>query len=234
MMFLGHGELYRLLQRELPEDVFPDGAPAAFYSTADMSSVAETYAGVYSNLARVWANIFPENADELVLEHERTIMGDNLPASAAIEERKNRYLQRLRSDRGISKSRLESVVRSVIGEDVLFELVALGSADGSWMLGVSQLGISTILGGRNGLDVVPRPDNLNCDYRTSPPAGYTMQEWLEYRDTVYRYEVRIYDYILTADEEERLDRDLTKYEPARSDHTIVDGLDPADMIDGEE
>lgn len=233
MMFLEHSALYRLLQREMPEDVYPDGAPSAFYHNADVDSVADGLTKAYANLQRVWINAFPGSADELIMEWEKTIMGDALDASATSDQRKTRYLERLRAARGISIPRIESVVRSVIGESVLFEVVENGCHDGAWVLDESELDISTILNGQNGMNIVPRPDNMNCDYLTETPAGYTRQEWLDYRDDTYRYEVRIYDYTLTADEESLLDRELDRFEPARSDHTIVDGLDPADAVEGD-
>lgn len=223
-MFLPREKIYRLLQRELPEDVYPDGAPTAYYHTADMDSVAQAVSGAYSSLERVWVNKFPTEAEEEASAWELTIMGDNLPSTATLEERKNRYLQRLRSPRGISKARLEGVVRSVLGEDTDFLIIEYNdrrSGNGTWVLGVSELGVSTYLANRSGLDL-PKSESINCDYLTTAPPGYTLQEWQDYRWWVYTYEVRIFNRVLTATEETDLDKALTAAEPARSGHKIVD------------
>lgn len=232
-MALTRRQIYKILQRELPEDTYPDGAATSFYHTADMDTTAEMLARFYANGERVRANIFPQSADELIIDHELMHFQAALDASFSLEDRRNRILQKIRSPRGISIPRLEGVVRSVLGESVDMEIINLGCSEGSWRLDESQLDISTILNGRRGDDIIPRPADPNCEFGASPPPGYTEQEWREAREEAYTYEVRIYNRTLTVDERARLDQELTRAEPARSAHIITDNLTDAEKIEGD-
>jgi hypothetical protein len=234
MRFLTAQTLYRLLQQELPEDVYPDGAPADFLHTADTYATAQVLGGHYTNLERVFLNAFPADAEELIQEWELTIMGNRLDQSATDEQRKNRYLQRLRSPRGISIPRLEGVVRSVLGEMVDFEIVESNCEDGTWVLDESQLDISTILNALSGVEEQLRVLDPNCQFRESPPPGISAEDWEDYRNTAYSYEVRIYNQTLTETQMIALDQELSRSEPARSAHTIIDSLTDEDRVHEED
>ena len=119
------------------------------------------------------------------------------------------------------------VVKGIIGSDKLVDISEWGCSSGGWMISVSQLDIETILNGQNLVDVTgisPCAD----------PATYgkTPEEWAEMQQEAYTYQVNIYGYTLTDSEREEIDIALTIAEPARSGHTIVDGLDPDDMLAG--
>lgn len=228
--FLDRQRLYRALQRELPEDVYPDGAPSGFYSTADMDSVADCAATGYANLERVYENYFPQDADERIDAWEVKAFGYNLPASLTLQERRDRVVAKLRARNGISKPDIVDVVKSIIGTDKTVEIREWGCADGGWMLDISQLDIETILNGQNLVDATGA---LLCE---GPPSAYgkTDAEWAEMQEEAYTYDVLIYGYTLSAAERRTLDETLDAAEPARSTHHILDGLEPPDLINGDD
>ena len=83
--FLSRDEVYRLLQRELPEGVYPDGAPSSYYSTADIDSVASVASTGYANLQRIYDNYWPQSADEFLSTWEITVFAKNLSASLTLQ-----------------------------------------------------------------------------------------------------------------------------------------------------
>ena len=224
--FLSREEVYRILQRELPPNVYPDGAPSGFYSTADMDSVADVAATGYANLERIYDNIFPQSADERLNDWEITAFGKLLEANLSLEERRDRVITKIRARKGITKRDMEEAVLSIIGSDKLMEIIEWGCRDGGWQLDESQLDINTFLNGQNLVDVT---GSMICEADPSE-YGKTEEEWLEMREDAYTYEVRIYLYTLTAAERQAIDEALSAAEPARSKHVITDGLNPNDII----
>lgn len=225
--FLSRHELYRLLQRELPEGAYPDGPPDRYYSTADMDSVAAVAASGYANLERIYDNYFPQTADESMADWETKVFGSPLDSSISLQARRDAVLIKIRNPYGIRKSDMVNVVKSVIGTDKLVEIIEWGCRDGAWILDYSELDISTYLGGA---DLMKYPGISSCE----KPAGLTTEEWIIYQEEAYTYDVLIYEYTLTAAQREEIERQLGIEEPARSRHFIYDNLDEADMISGED
>ena len=57
--FLQRQDIYNLLERENPEDVYPhSGDPSNFLSTAENDSVAKVVEDAYTNLQVIYRNIF--------------------------------------------------------------------------------------------------------------------------------------------------------------------------------
>lgn len=228
--FLSRAEFYRLLQRELPQDVYPDGEPDKFYSTADMDAIADCAATGYGNLEKIYNNYFPQDADERISAWEFIAFAKTLPASLTLQERRDRIVVKIRQRKGIRKQDMIDTVKGIIGSDKTVDLIGWGCSSGGWMIGVSQLGISTFLNmfpGRLGIvgsDI--------CE-KTAAELGITEQQLLDMKEEAYTYEIRIYGYTLTADEREEIDLALSEVEAARDNHVITDGLDPADTLDGE-
>lgn len=227
--FLTQEECYRLLQRELPAGVYPDGAASGHYSTADMASVASVAATGYANAERIYDNYWPQTADERMSDWEITAFGYRLTAALNLAERRDRVVQKIRARKGLTKGDMVSVVKGIIGSDKLVDISEWGCATGVWIIGVSQLGIETILGGSPAVATVTGPDI--CD---ANPADYglTPEEWAQIQQEAYTYQVNVYGYTLTQAEYEAIDSALSAAEPARSAHVIVSGLNPEDMIDG--
>lgn len=219
--FLNRQEIYRLLQREQPEDVYPDGAASAYFSTADNDSVADVAATGYANLERIYANYWPQTADERITDWEITAFGYPLEASLSLAQRRDRVVTKLRAKKGITKGDMKDAVQAIIGSDKDVEIVewnCAGGEFGSWQLGISLLGYNTYLGNYNMLTVT---GDGACDIN---PADYglTDEQWEGMKTQAYTYEVKIFDYTLSAAERVAIDTALTEAEPARSQHVITD------------
>lgn len=219
--FLTRKEIYRLLQRELPQDVYPDGPPEKYYSTADMDSVADVAASGYANLERIYANYWPQTSDERITDWEITAFGFPLEASLSLAERRDRVVTKLRAKKGITKGDMKDAVQAIIGSDKDVEVVewnCSGGEFGAWQIGVSLLGYNTYLGNYNMLVVT---GDGACDI---DPADYglTEEQWLGMKKQAYTFEVKIFGYTLSPSERIAIDSALTAAEPARSGHLISD------------
>lgn len=226
--FLTRDEVYRLLQRELPDGVYPDGLPGAFYSTAENDAVADVVATGYANAERIYANYWPATADERISDWEIKAFGRKLADGLTLAERRDRVGVKIRARKGLRKSDMVALVQSIIGSDKSVEATEWGCSDGGWLIGVSQLGISTILNGARMVDVT---GPLICE---ATPAAYgkTDEQWADMQEQAYTFSVLIYGYTLTAAERDEIDAALLSAEPARSQHVIYDDLDPANRTDG--
>ena len=227
--FLSRQEVYRILQRELPENAYADGDESSFYTTADMASVADCAASAYSNLERIYDNYWPQTADESIAAWEIIAFGRSLPANLTLTERRDRTTIKIRTRKGLTRQDMKDLVLSVIGSDKLVDVIEWGCSNGAWVIGESQLSIQTFLGGYNAL-LATGPDLCS---KTAADFGLTEEYFLGIREQAYTYEVRIYDYTLSADEYSEIDETLSVYEPARSQHKITDGLDPNDQLSGD-
>lgn len=228
-IFIEREQLYRLLQRELPEAVYPDGAPSGFYSTADMDSVAKALASSYESLERIYDNYFPQHADENLEKWEFALFGLPGDMSLGLAERRERVIAKLRAQRGLTVAEMIDVVKEIIGEDKEVEIAEWNCMTGGWSLDESQLDIETVLNAYHLLDATG--DLAGCS--DGSDFGIDPEVYKEMRAQAYTYEVRIYNYTLTSDERTAIDEALTKAEPARSDHEITDGLTDADKLDGD-
>jgi hypothetical protein len=227
--FLNRAQCYRLLQRELPEGVYPDGAASAYFSTADMDAVAAVAATGYANMQEIYENQWPQTAETRLPDWEFMVFGFNLPAALSLQERRDRVLQKIRSRKGISLPDMIAYVKQVIGSDRLVDISEWGCSSGGWMIGVSQLGIETYLNGWPSRLIATGSDI--CE-KTAADYGVTEEQWLQMKEEAYTYQVNIYGYTLTDAERASIDQVLTTGEPARSGHVIVDGLNPENMLDG--
>lgn len=94
--FLSVTEIYRLLQRELPEDVYADGAPDLYNTAADMCAAASGFHTAYGNLERIYENYFPQYADEKIGDWEVMVFGQLSEGSLTLQERRDRVIAKLR------------------------------------------------------------------------------------------------------------------------------------------
>lgn len=223
--FLSRQEVYRVLQRELPEDVFPDGPPSAFFSTADMDSVAQAVASAYDNQERIYDNFFPATADEQIADWQITVFGHPLDSSLTLQEQRDAVLFKLRNRIGIKKSDMLALVKSFLPTGVTVRIKNWNceeDADG-FILDVSLLDADSLLWGSSGLEF---PGFVGGDLACQTPEslGITAEEWATYQSQAYTYQVNVYDYTLSTAEREAIDAALTTEEPARSTHVIYDGL----------
>jgi hypothetical protein len=225
--FLSQDQVYRILQRELPDNVYPDGAAAAYYSTADNAAIAEVAATGYGTLNQVYLNYFPQTCDDVSINAwEIKAFGYNNDASLGLAARQNLVIQKLRTRLGLTIGDMLGIVRGVLGPSVIIEIAPWSAPYGSWILGANQLGITTILGSGPRLRAAsPYACDLGAAY-----FGLTAAQWAGIQADAYTYSVLIYAYIPTAAQLALINSQLTIYEPGRSTHVILSGLDPAKQI----
>lgn len=225
-IFLTQEQIYRIIQRELPPDAFPDGPATAFYSTADSDSVAKVVADSYKSASAIYDNYFPNYATTRQADFEQLYLNQQLNSSLSLQERRDRVIAKIRSQRRTTPQDIIQTVYTVIDSSIPVQIAEWGCGCAGWVLDVSELDSSTILNGFNNLNLVG-PDLCTKD---AADFGLTPEEFADYQKEAYFYEIRIFGYTLNEAERIALERAVLDAEPARSQHLIVDGLDPSDML----
>lgn len=229
--FLTRYDVFRILQRELPADVFPDGSPSAFYHTAEMDSVGQVFESAYTNASGIYVNSFPQSCDSTAINQwEMKAFGKLGDSSLSLAQRQQLVLAKLRNKPGITKASILGVVQSTIpGVDAEIATYNCGQGDGGWVLDESQLDVETVLG-YDAQSAQPVGPQLCSD--TPATWGMTQADWDNLKFVAYTYQVRIYNQVLTSAQRTALDVALSAAEPARSGHVITDGLTDADRLNG--
>jgi hypothetical protein len=213
--FLTRAELFRLLQRELPENVYPDGAPEAFLSTASIDAKAKTLADAYAAIAQLYGNFFPQTASEQIDEWEVKVFGYKTTESLTEPERINRILARLRAQPDLSRWSILLQVANII-PGVIVDLVEPAQLDQN--VGQDLKGDLS--------DLVWGPDWTAGD---PAPSGVTVTDILRndqaelyaLRNRVFKYTLLVYSDTLSAAIKASIEETLTIAEPARSAHSVV-------------
>lgn len=220
--FLIQDEIYRLIQRELPEDVYPDGAPSNFKSTASVYAKAKTLESAYANLNKIYNNFFVQDADEQIADWETKVFGYSLDSSLSLEEKRQALLEKIRNRSRTTPADMKALVYQVIPFSVNVEIIEWNCGGGGWILDVSMLDISTILNAHHGLTFIGDTDLCGKD---ATDWGLSEEDFEDYQNQAYSYTVAIYNYTLTSAQREQIENLLNAGEPYRSRHEIVDGLD---------
>jgi hypothetical protein len=214
--FLTREDIYRILQRELPEDIYPDGPPDRYYSTADNDSVAAVFASMYSTMESIYNNMFVITANEQLNQWETNLLASTPVGDISVDQRRSNLLAFLRSQDNIS---YWAVLNAILGFVPIHTFVELRVR--------AYVGDHLIaqMTGAN-IDLIWGPDWTSGD---PAPAGVTVTdslrtdeaELLALRRHAYVYDVIIWGYELGVDETARLEELLSAIEPARSDHTLA-------------
>ncbi len=220
-IFLSQASLYRLIQRELPEDVYPDaGDPSLYHSTADSAAMAQILANAYVAMQAKWDNFWPQTADlEGISLHEISRYGQ-ISTGLTLGERQDRVLAKMRRLDSMSIPDMTAIVERELPAGTYVQIVNWGSlgSGGTWYIGESELGYDTILGGAGSSSY---PIGIDRCTKDGSDIGLTTDEWLNSRINAYTYEVRIYDYTPTAGELQAIENALTKSEPSMAGHVVV-------------
>jgi hypothetical protein len=163
---------------------------------------------------------------------EKDFFGTAQDSALSFTQRKQSLFAKYRATGGLSVPYITDIVSGILSPVGLeFEILPLSGQvnangiTGAWVLGYSALGLDTYLttidplwGERIGYT----PLDCSLDYAS---AGLTAQQLEDIQTTAYGYEVRIYG---TADgiTLDILNKYLTKYEPARSTHIIMNNATP--------
>lgn len=230
-IFLTRPTIYRLIQRELPEDVYPDsGDPAAYLSTQDSDAEAHVLANAYTALQTKWNNYFPQTADlDGIAQLEIAHFGQ-ISTGLSLSERQDRVVAKMQRLDSMSIPNMTAIVQRELPAGTIVQIINWGciGAGGTWYIGESELGYGTILGGAGSSAYLIGTDLCTKD---GSDIGLTTQEWLNSRINAYTYEVRIYEYTPTADELAAVERTLTSSEPSMADHVVTYGLTVDDFLD---
>ena len=235
--FLSRDEVYRLLQRELPEGVYADGSPSAYYTTADMDSVADVVATGYGNLQRIYDNFFPATAtlEEKLKDWETKMFGYLLPDALTLQQRRDKIIAKVRKQPRLHKWEILTLIASFLPEGTYVQIVELCTDNQrSWSIGESLLGITTLLKFDEDLAAALGIDVQNwCEFvatqlhwRLSNDglgdntylAQYAWTDIASIQKKAFGYEIRVFNYTFSAADFLQVDKEVTASEPARSAH----------------
>lgn len=233
--FLTTEQLYRLIQRELPEGVYPDGPASAFYSTALANSKAQALASVYTNLQSIYNNYFPQLTDDRIADWEIKVFGEVADSTLSLADRRARILAKLRHQPSIALWEILTLAASYVPQGTYVQVVEWCHGDGGpWILGKSKLSVDTNLGFGNKTILSETGDDL-CVFAISDgwrfgtsklgsttklSGKYSSQTITAVQSRAYTYEIRIFSYTITGNDFLKFGRDVTAFEPARSAHVI--------------
>lgn len=227
-----------MLQRELPEGVYPDGPPTAFFSTADMDSVAAVGASGYQSLQTIYNNYFPQSSTEKIDDWVIRMFGQLFDGNPSVQTKRDRVIAKIRSQPTLNRWQLLTTIVKYLPENVFCQVFhACGNEPGNqpfWLLGVSLLGIDTILAAKSADQIGITPDNiLNwCQFvstlhwrlgqdglgDTTFLSYISWQDLSSFQATAFQYEIRIYDYTMPDADVSAMLAEITAAEPARSAH----------------
>lgn len=149
-LFLSRDQLYRLLQRELPEGVYPDGPASAYYSTADMSAIAGLLETAYTNLSDIYDNYFPQFAVDKLADWEVKVFGAPSNSLKSVAERQQEVLDHIRAENSISYDSIFAQLVNIFARaDLIEEDNTVVTPD--WLLDFNELEVDTYLGFRDPL-----------------------------------------------------------------------------------
>lgn len=229
--FLTTQQIYRMLQRELPAGVYPDGAPSSFFSTASVWSKADLASTGYANLQRIYDNYFPQFADEKIEDWEVKAFGRKFNASVSLAQRRARVIEKIRKQPTITKWEILKLVAGYLPEGKYVQIFENCSRMlEPWQLGVSLLGLDTYLFFVSAGSQLGIPADEWCDY-ISGLHWYLGQDALgvdtflfggdqsliqEAQSDAYGYTIRIFDFALAGLDLENMQSDIRAAEPART------------------
>lgn len=232
--FLTRHELYRLFQRELPEDVYLDGPPTAGFSTASVDAKAKVLERVYANLQRMYDNFFPAYADEKQEDWEIAVFGEPLDASLTLAERRSRVIAKLQKQPTITLWEILTLVAGYLPDGKFVQVVELGCGKGGpWRLGASKLGVDTALG-IGDTTIIPMGDEcsevvrdgwilgsarLGLDSALTGSKDWTAVDFAQVQ--AYTYIIRIFDHEITGDSLTQMIAEIKRAEPARAGRIII-------------
>lgn len=203
------------------------------YSSAEFRAHANILSDLSEQALAVYQNFFITTLQpDGIGQWEIDFFGSIQDGSQSFDQRKQNLFAKYRATGGISLPYISSIIEGILGpKGLTYAILPLSGQTnddgdtGAWILGYSSLGQNTYLAALDPLvgerqDLTP----LDCsmDYAA---AGLTIDQLHDIQATAYTYEVRIYgdaDNATIA----ALDAALTKYEPARSTHIIMNNATP--------
>lgn len=237
-IFLTRQQLYRVFQRELPEGVYPDGAPSGFFSTASVDAKSEVMAQLYTNLATIYRNYYPQDTtdEDVMNDFVKAYFGRLFDSSYDIEMKRSKVIEKARKQPNISKWEIQKIVASYLPEGFYVGIVEYGCRTKvAWELGISKLGKETFLGITHPFDDLGIPADEWCAYlsnlhwrlggdklglNTTLFSGNLAKIQKAQLDA-YGYEIRIYEMELTGLQLVNMRSEVRAAEPARASSILI-------------
>lgn len=251
MLFLDAFTLYRVIQRELPTGVYPDGVASAYFSTADSYATAQALEAVYTAASGVYNEMFPASSVIDIDKWVYATFGQYFDSTVSLATKQQRVLNKLQKIGSLSNWALLTLALGYVPPGTFVQIFHACGPNGlrnAWQLGVSLLGVNTFLAGKTPTQIgIPQSvqdnwatqwcpfisnlhwrlgvDQLGVDTFLAP---ISYQDISAFQGAAYNYTVKIFNAggpQLSANTLAALDADLSANEPARSAHTIVQNLD---------
>lgn len=236
--FLTQTQLYRLIQRELPVDAYPDGQPSAFFSTADSDATAKVYATAYTNLQRIYDNFFPQSADEKIDDWvKKMFIGNSFDVGITLQDKRDRIIAKIRKQPEITQWEILKLVASYLPAGKFVQvrenkcptpltLTEIYGMDPGYDYDFEDLGIDSSLwcdvvhdqGWKLGVDLLGDTTYL---------SKYGYLPIIIPQIKAFGYQIRIFDYAVSGLSYDQMVREVNSAEPARSLHFIKQNQDLA-------
>lgn len=234
--FLSREQIYRILQRELPENVYPDGPPSAFFSTADMASIADVVATGYGNLERISDNYFPQTTLESIDKWvAKMFIGVSFDQSVTLQDKRDRVIAKIRKQPQITLWEVLKVAVSYVPPGTYVQILENCSKFGCWKLGASRLGKDTFLCYDHKFFELGIADDDWCGFlskfdgwklgrsklgSTTKLSKFSYLQIIQPQLDAYGYKLRIFDYQVTGTSYAQMIKTINETEPARSVHIV--------------
>lgn len=213
--YLTQEQIYRLIQREMPEDLYADGAESDYVTTADLSSVAKCLASTYTTMQTISLNHFPQTADEKIADWEVTCFEKIHTGAITLAERQAKILSFLRAENNVSYWTILTSIIALVPAGIVVEVrprTYVGDPVTADLKGVNS-------------DLVWAPGWVSGD---PAPAGVTVtddirnnySDLLAVRTQAYRYNVIVWGGSISTELQTIIDDTLTQIEPARCAHDL--------------
>jgi len=215
--FLSRDELYRILQRELPEDLYADGAPNQYLTTAENDSVAQVIASSYSTMEQVSLNNNILTTDVKIVDWEIMLFGETSTESLTLDERRDRVIAKLLTRNELSYWQVMLTCDAIIGRYGYVEVRQRNTKDNSYSILIKGTNSDLVWGPLwTAGDPAPAGVTVTDDLRNNQSDLYAV------REEVYTYDVVVFsNYVNINILASKLDSLLTYLEPARSAHTVT-------------
>lgn len=215
--FLSKETIERILSRELPEGLYPDGEETQYYSTADLGSIAKCIASVYTAMEGIYANMFPQTATEdRIADWEKTVFGYTQVGNLTLEERIGNVLAFLRSENNLSFWTILTSLLYMVPEGIAVEINPLNNYGNIEVTEIKGANADLVWGpGWEAGDPAPEGVTVTDEIRNNQAT------LLAVREQAYKFIVIFWGGSLSADLKTLISSTLSKIEPARCAHELI-------------
>lgn len=108
--FLTQEDIYKILQQELPENVYPEGSPSKYYSTAENDSVAKTLSSAYDTLESIYLNEFPLTTTEEKINSLEVAYFNEIFSGLTLQQRIDKVIAKVRAIQDLSLWQIQIIL----------------------------------------------------------------------------------------------------------------------------